>query len=84
MSEGDARVSLTRVKLWVGVLLGLGALATPITWKIFQVSDHEKRLQTIEGNQKWQNDTLWEIRGDLKALRRDDAQDRRSRGTAQP
>jgi len=57
----------------VTTMLSIIATASALVWTTAIAHDRlaraEARIQTLEEKMQWQNDVLWEIRGDLKVLR---------------
>lgn len=69
LADKDDIISLKRVGTMVAIMATVTTVGTPIVWKLFQVGDHEKRLEKLEASTAEQNKLLMEIRGDVKAMR---------------
>lgn len=69
MAHEDSR---SRLNTAVLVISGVAGVISPLYWLFgdhFKTAEHERRIDAIEVNQKWQNEMLYRIDENVKTLK---------------
>lgn len=70
MSSSDIlRFNVTKAATVISIVVTASALVWQASSANERLAAAEKRISTLEEKVQWQNDILWEMRGDLKVIR---------------